>query len=285
VNHDVVLNWPFEPIEQSYDERDSMLYALGLGIGADPIDPGQLKYVYEDGLTALPTMAVTLGYPGLYLRDPAAEVDWKQLLHGEQSLVVHRPLGPSGQIVSKNRVDAIVDKGPGRGALVYSTREQYDAKTGEPVATLASTAVCRADGGFGGPVGPVKQSHPIPEGDPDDVVEMTTLPQLALIYRLCGDRNPIHADPQVAREAGFDRPILHGLCTFGIAGWALVKTVCDGRPGRLRRLDVRFSAPVFPGDTISTSVWRERDGHAAFRCSVDARGVIVLDNGYAEWRA
>lgn len=285
LEYETLLHWPFADIEQSYDERDTILYALGLGIGETPTDPDQLRFVYENGLAALPTMAVTLGYPGLYLSDPRTGVDWKRMLHGEQGLVVHRPLAPSGRIVSTNRVEAIVDKGEGKGALVYTTREQRDADTGEPVVTLTSTAFCRTDGGFGGPSGPVKEPHPVPEGEPDVVVDSATLPQAALIYRLSGDRNPIHADPQVASEAGFDRPVLHGLCTYGIAGHAVLGALCAYRPERLRRLDVRFSAPVFPGDTISTAVWREGAGRAAFRCSVAARSAIVADNGYVEYEA
>jgi acyl dehydratase len=230
-------------------------------------------------------MAVTLGYPGLYLSDPRAGVDWKRMLHGEQGLVVHRPLAPSGRIVSTNRVEAIVDKGEGKGALVYATRQQRDAETGEPVVTLTSTAFCRADGGFGGPAGPVTQPHPVPGGEPDLVVDTPTLPQSALIYRLSGDRNPIHADPRVAAEAGFDRPLLHGLCTYGIAGHAVLGALCAHRPERLRRLDARFSAPVFPGEVISTAIWREGSGRAAFRCSVAARDALVVDNGYVEYAA
>jgi acyl dehydratase len=283
LNYDALMGWPFERIEQSYDQHDTILYALGLGVGGRPTHPEELRFVYEDGLAALPTMAVTLGYPGLYLREPAAGVDWKQMLHGEQGLIVHRPLAPAGRVVSTNCVDAVVDKGHGRGALVYARREQRDAETGEPIATLTSTAFCRADGGFGGPTGPVKVPHAVPDGEPAVVVSTPTLPQAALIYRLTGDRNPIHVDPRVAQEAGFERPILHGLCTYGIAGYVVVGALCAHRPERLRRLDARFTAPVFPGDVITTAIWREGPGRAAFRCSAAARGAIVLDNGYTEF--
>jgi acyl dehydratase len=283
--YDTLRNWPFEDAEQSYTERDTILYALGLGIGAAPTDPDQLRFVYENGLVALPTMAVTLGYPGLYLSDPRTGVDWKRVLHGEQGLVVHRPLAPSGRIVSTNRVEAIVDKGVGKGALVYTTREQRDADTGEPVVTLTSTAFCRGDGGFGGPTGPVREPHLVPARAPDFVIDTPTLPQAALIYRLSGDRNPIHADPQIAAEAGFDRPVLHGLCTYGIAGHAVIAELCAYRPARLRRLDARFSSPVFPGETVTTSIWCDGVGRASFRCSVTARRAVVVDNGYLEYES
>ena len=283
MNREALLHWPFDELEQSYSATDAILYALGLGIGADPTDPNQLRFVYEEGLAALPTMAVIFGYPGLYLREPAADVNWQQMLHGEQSLVLHRPLQPAGRIVSVNRVDDVIDKGAGRGALVYATREQRDAGTGELIATLTSTAFCRADGGFGGPSGPVKQPHPVPTAEPSLSLSTSTLPQAALIYRLSGDFNPIHADPRIAAEGGFSRPVLHGLCTFGIAGYALLGALCRYEPERLRRLEARFSAPVYPGDTITTSIWQEADGRAAYRCSVAARGVVVIDNGYVEF--
>jgi acyl dehydratase len=283
LNYEAVLNWAFEDIEQSYSEDDTILYALGLGIGGDPADPDQLRFVYEDGLAALPTMSVVLGYPGLYLSNPAAGVDWRQLVHGEQGLTLHRPLPATGRIVSTNRVDAVVDKGPGRGALVYSSREQRDAETGDLIATSTSTAFCRADGGFGGPSGPVKTARRVPAGEPSLTVSTSTIPQAALIYRLSGDRNPLHADPRVAKAAGFDRPILHGLCTYGIGGYAVLGALCAYRPERLKRLDARFSAPVFPGDTITTAIWHTGVGHAVYRCVASERGAVVIDNGYVEF--
>jgi acyl dehydratase len=283
LNYKALLAWRFEEIEQAYNERDAILYALGVGAGCDPNDPDEIQYVYEDGLRVLPTMAVTLGYPGFYLQDPRAGVDWKRMLHGEQGLAIHRPLGPRGRISSSTRVDAIVDKGKGRGALVYTTREQWDPDSGESVATLTSTLFCRADGGFGGPSGPVKRPHSVPEGNPEIVVALPTLPQAALIYRMSGDLNPIHVDPAAAGEAGFERPILHGLCTYGLAGRAVLKALCASRPERLRRLDVRFASPAYPGETISTEIWREARGRAAFRCVVPERATVVVDNGYVEF--
>jgi acyl dehydratase len=282
LNYETLLNWPFEDVEQTYTERDSILYALGLGLGSDALDKHQLRFVYEEALEALPTMGVVLGNPGLYLRDPATGVDWRRLVHGEQGLVVHRPLRAAATTVSRNHIESIVDKGEGRGALVYATRETHDSATGELLCTTTSSAFCRADGGFGGPSGPVRPVHAVPDREPDAVVSHPTLPQAALIYRLSGDYNPLHADPDIARSAGFERPILHGLCTYGIAGWAILSTLADHDTSRLRRLDVRFSAPVIPGDTIDTLIWREGDGQAAFRCRVAARNSTVIDNGYCE---
>jgi acyl dehydratase len=205
------------------------------------------------------------------------------MLHGEQRLVVHHPLPSAGTLVASNRVAGVVDKGAGRGALVYTVRELHDAVTGTLLATQTSTSFCRGDGGFGGPAAPVLEPHPVPAREADAFIDMRTLPQQALLYRLNGDLNPLHAAPAAARVAGFDRPILHGLCTLGVAGHALVRLLCDGDPHRLRALDARFSSPVFPGETIRVSAWHEADGRAAFRAHVVERGACVLDNGRCEF--
>jgi acyl dehydratase len=181
-------------------------------------------------------------------------------------------------ITATNRIVEIIDKGAGRGALIYLEREILGAD-GARIATLTSTTFARADGGFGGPTGPVKPVHALPERPPDAAMDWPTLPQAALIYRLSGDPNPLHASPAVARAAGFDRPILHGLCTLGIAGWAVLRTMCGGDPARLRSLTLRFSAPVLPGETIRTEMWRD-GAVVSFRAM--AGGRAVLDNGRAD---
>jgi acyl dehydratase len=285
IDYQKLKNWPFRPIEHAYTAKDSMLYALGLGFGADPTDRRQIDFVYEEGLKALPTMAVVLASPGFWLKDPATGVDWKKVLHGEQGLRLHEPLPAAGTVVGTTRIDEIVDKGAGKGALMYSTREIRDKASGKLLAEVASVGFLRGDGGFGGPEGASRKPQAIPERAPDASVEINTLPQSALIYRLSGDFNPLHADPDVARAAGFERPILHGLCTYGVAGHALLKLVCDYDPARLKRMDVRFSAPVYPGETIRTEIWSEGDGRLAFRCAVPERKTVVLNNGYAELRA
>lgn len=284
IDYQTLKNWPFAPIEHAYAARDSILYALGLGFGADPMDRRQLDFVYEDGLKALPTMAVVLAYPGFWLKEPGTGVDWKKVLHGEQGLKVHEPLPAAGTVVGTTRIDALVDKGAGKGALLYSTREVRDKASGRLLAEVTSCGFLRGDGGFGGPAGATPRPQPIPERAPDAATEITTLPQAALLYRLSGDFNPLHADPDVAHAAGFERPILHGLCTYGVAGHALLKLVCDYDPARLKRMDVRFSAPVYPGETIRTEVWREAEGRFAFRCIAIERKIVVLNNGYAELR-
>jgi acyl dehydratase len=278
IDRDQLLAWPFEEVEQRYDERDTILYALGIGLGAAPTDPRQLRFVYEQGLQALPSMGVILGYPGFWLQDPRSGADWRRLVHGEQSIEILKPLPPSGTVLGMTRVRDVIDKGPDRGALVFTEREVRDKASGELLCRLSSTTFLRGDGGFGGPAGPVPAPHAIPDRPADESCELATLPQAALIYRLSGDRNPLHADPAVAAKGGFPRPILHGLCTFGVAGHALLRTICDYKPERLRSLQGRFTAPVFPGETIVTQIWRD-DAIASFRASVKERGKVVLDHG------
>jgi acyl dehydratase len=283
IEYDRLLHWPFAPIEQEYAPRDSMLYALAVGLCVDPVDLKQLRFVFERDLLALPTMAVILGFPGPYLRDLTTGVTYEQIVHGEQSLTVFQPLLASGRVIARNRIDAIIDKGVGKGAVIYSSREISDAATKEVTAVLRSTVLCRADGGFGGPSGPVKPVHAVPNRTPDKTIELPTLTQAALIYRLLGDDNPLHVDPATARAAGFRSPILHGLCTFGVAGHALLQALCAYDPARLRRMDVRFTNPVYPGDAIRTNIWLEDPGKVAFRCDVADRQVTVIDNGYCEY--
>jgi|ERR1051326_2263289 acyl dehydratase len=276
--------WQFADVKQRYTARDAILYALGVGLGRDPVDAEELRFLYEDGLAVLPTFAVVLGYPGGWLRDPNTGVDWKQVLHGEQELVLHRPLPPEGEVAGRTRIEEIIDKGAGKGALIYSSREVVDLSSGEKLCTLKSTTFCRGDGGFGGPTGPTKSPQPIPQKPHDLACDLPTSPRAALIYRLSGDYNPLHIDPAVARVAGFPRPILHGLATYGVAGHALLKTLCGYDATRLARMDVRFSAVVFPGETLRTEIWRTGPGKAAFRCRVLERDSVVLNNGHAEYR-
>jgi len=283
IDYQRLKNWPFADVEHSYRAKDTILYALGLGFGADPMDRDQLRFVYEDGLKALPTMATVLAHPGQFAKNPESGIDWKRVVHGEQSVVIHKPLPAAGTAVGCTVIEEIVDKGAGKGALLYSRRDVRDKETGELLASLRSTSFLRGDGGFGGPSGPTRPAHALPERAPDLVCDIATLPQAALIYRLSGDYNPLHADPEIAAMAGFPRPILHGLCTFGVAGHALLRTLCGYDPTRLRRMEARFSAPVFPGETVRTEIWREGQGRAGFRCRVLARDAVVINNGLAEF--
>ena len=283
MNLERLMQWPFEDIVQTYTSRDSMLYALGLGLGHDPMNVAQLRFVYEGAqeFTAFPTMPVVLCHPGQWTTDTATGISRSQQVHGEQGIILHRPLQPAGRLRGRTRVTGVVDKGKGRGALLYTERHIVNDESGEPVATLSSTSFCRGDGGFGGPNGPVKAVHPVPERAPDAIVHLPTLAQTALIYRLSGDLNPLHADPEYARKAGFERPILHGLSTFGMGAWAVIREFCNGDPTVLRAIAVRFSAPVVPGETVSFELWRD-SSTVTIRAWVKARNAKVLDNGKAE---
>jgi acyl dehydratase len=281
IDYDKLINWKIPEVEQRYTKRDTILYALGVGLGADPCDANQLKFVYEQNLQALPTMAIVLGYPGPWYAHADTGITRSHVVHGEQSFAIRQPLPAEGAIVGLTKIAGVIDKGKDKGALVITDCTVRDKASGDTLCTLTSTSFCRADGGFGGPSGPVKPVHPIPDTPPDAVCDLPTLPQAALIYRLSGDYNPLHADPAYARKAGFRMPILHGRCTFSVAGHAILKTCCGYDPARFRTMAGRFSSPVYPGETIRTEIWR--DGNiVSFRSSVPARGVTVLNNGRAE---
>jgi acyl dehydratase len=280
IEYQRLLNYPIPEVAQELTAKDCILYALGVGLGADPMDEQQLRFLYEDGLEALPTMAVVLAYPGFWMKRPDTGVDWVKVVHGEQGLVIHRPLPTAGKLVGRSRVTEIIDKGQGKGALVMSERLVSSAD-GTLIATLTSTTFCRGDGGFGGPNRPSPPPHPIPERAPDQTLDLPSLLQAALIYRLSGDLNPLHISPNVAKAAGFPRPILHGLSTFGHVGHALLQLACGYDAGRLRSMQVRFSAPVFPGETIRTEIWRD-GGVVSFRARAVERDQVVINNGRAE---
>ncbi|PCH66981.1 MAG: 3-alpha,7-alpha,12-alpha-trihydroxy-5-beta-cholest-24-enoyl-CoA hydratase [Rhodobacteraceae bacterium] len=280
LNIDALNAWVFEDIEHTYTARDTMLYALGLGFGEDPLDESELAYVYEDGLQAAPSMAVVLGYPGFWLKDPKTGITWQKVLHGEQWLDIYKPLPVAGKVIGRTRIDKISDKGD-KGAVMYLSRDIIDAASGETLAKVSMSTFCRGDGGFGGEnlAGPTPAI--LPDRAPDHVCDLTTLPRQALIYRLSGDYNPLHADPKVAQAAGFAQPILHGLATYGLAGRAILRSLCDNDAARLTGLDVRFSAPVYPGETVRFEIWQD-GAEARFRASVPERdNLLVLNNGAA----
>ena len=278
-------NWHFPERQHTYTEKDTILYALGLGIGADPLDSKQLQFVYEKKLQAVPTMAVVLGDPGFWMQDAETGVDWVKVLHGEQAVTIHHPLPSAATVIGRSRVRSITDKGAGKGAIVVFETLVSEKSSGTLLATASQAIFCRGNGGYslqGQPSDALQTSqHPIPAADPDFTVDIATWPDMALIYRLSADYNPLHVDPEVARAAGFSRPILHGLATFGVAGHAILKTCCDYVPAKLKTINARFSAPVYPGETIRTEIW-QRCNQLLFRARVQERDTVVLSNGYAE---
>lgn len=283
LNLDKLLSIKIPAVEQSYGPKDCILYALGLGFGQNPTDEDELQFVYEKNLKALPTWPLKQGYAPYWLRNGDYGLTFSHAVHGEQGIVLHAPVMTEGQVIGQERVIDVVDKGEGRGALIYSERAITEKASGRLLATLMQTTFCRADGGFGGlrERKDAKPPHAIPERAPDILCDLPTRPEMALIYRLSGDINPLHADPEFAKSAGFPRPILHGLATMGVAGHALLKTVCGYDPARLTAMSVRFSAPVFPGETIRTEIWRD-GGVISFRARVMERNVVAIDNGRAE---
>lgn len=280
-----LLQWQFPEMEHVYTERDTILYALGLGLGHDPTAPTQLKYLYEDGLEALPPMATILAHPGVWISNSATGIDWKRAVHGEHELIVHHPIPPRGTVLGRMHVESIADKGYGRGAVLYTSREIIDAETGTPTATVRQGTFCRGDGGCGSSasaISPIAEKRSLPERAPDMVHDMQSLPQAALIYRLSGDWNPLHVSPEAARAAGFDRPILHGLCTFGMTSVALLLRCCGGQVASFAAIRGRFTAPFYPGETLRVEIWSDGADRFRFRSAAMERGVIVVDDGSFE---
>ena len=283
MNLEAVRSLRFEPVTQSYTRRDTMLYALALGYGSDPLDPAQLDFVYEAGLRTMPSICCVLAHPGFWAKRPELGIDWLKLLHGEQSFEIHNPIPAEGTVRASYEIAAVADKGAGKGTILHLVKTLEDVNAGTRLATVRSVLFLRGDGGCGSFGDVPAEATALPEQAPSQTKDIATLPQSALIYRLSGDYNPIHADPDAAAKAGFDRPILHGLCTLGVATRAVLTALADGAPERLVSLSARFSRPVFPGETIRTEFFAAGN-QIRFRSRVIERDVVVLDRGTAALR-
>jgi acyl dehydratase len=260
----------------SYTDRETMLYAIGIGMSRDPYDENELAYTFEKvKLKTVASMATVLQRVPL-LKD--CGYDYGKVVHGEQRLTLYRPLEPEGELLVDSRVLSAFDKGPGRGAVINTELSVRSATDNAPLYTLVSSTFARGDGGFGGPNGTGLEPHTIPDRRPDFTAAAETRIDQALLYRLNGDRNPLHADPQLAKRAGFPVPILHGLCTYGTACRTILKEVATYDHTRIRGFDVRFSSPVYPGETILTDLWVDTN-IVSFRCRVKERDVTVINNG------
>ncbi|MGE3392582.1 MAG: MaoC/PaaZ C-terminal domain-containing protein [Gammaproteobacteria bacterium] len=269
--------------EVSYSAADVILHALTLGFGTDPLDARQLRFVTEDHLAALPTLPLVLGYPGVFMREPSLGLAWAQMLHAEEHLELHRTLPPAGIVRDRTWVDAVVDRGTAKGAFVHTRKELHSENDGLLLATVRSTILCRGDGGGGSAGQPPTPYAPVPERRPDLQANIGTLAQQALFYRLCGDSNPVHADPAVAAQAGFSRPLLHGRCTFGHALHVILAHCCNYDAAAIAAARVRFAAPFYPGETLRVSCWREwRQIHFSAECV--ERHETVLSHGLVELR-
>ena len=276
VTYDSLMSLKAVGDEFTYTDRETMLYALGVGMGRDPMNAAELPYVYENGLKTIPTMASVIAWGQRTIGQ--AGINYLMVVHGEQRLTMHKPLPSSATIISDERVTAAVDKGPGKGALIYTEKVIRLKDTNELLCTTGGTIFARGDGGFGGPSTGGPEPHVLPERKPDAVCETDTRADQALLYRLSGDRNPLHSDPNIAKMAGYPRPILHGLCSYGTACRAVLQTICDYDHTLITGFDVRFSSPVFPGETIVTEMWKD-GAVVSFRSKVKERDVVVLNNG------
>jgi len=257
------------PIERSWKSADCLLYALGVGAGVD-----ELNFTTEKKQEVLPTFAVIIGGGGIPF-DKIGKFNPAMLVHGEEAIEVYGPIPPEGTVRSTGRIAAIWDKG--KGAVVVMESESVNAADDKPLFKTTMSAFIRGEGGFGGERGPSAPASNVPDRKPDHQVRYETRPDQALLYRLSGDRNPLHSDPEFAKLAGFERPILHGLCTYGFTGRALLHTLCDGQVDRFKSMAVRFSKPVLPGDTLTVSMWV--DGNQAAFQTTTQNGDVVIDQG------
>ena len=289
IDYDDMMQSGATGLASRYDEKDVMLYALGVGMGRDPLDEKELPFVYENnGLKVVPTFASVIGRgeapPERQRMPQKSQINFALVVDGERRITFHTPLPPKCETLSDERMLAILDKGEGKGAVLVQERVTREAASGDKLFTIVSSIFARGDGGFGGPSsknladgGPVL--HLLPERAPDLVKECDTRPDQALLYALSGDRNPLHRDPAFAKMVGFPRPILHGLCSYGTACRAVLTTLAAYQPERIRQFDVRFSKPVFPGETLVVEMWKD-GGTISYRASIKERpGTVVLNNG------
>jgi acyl dehydratase len=276
IAYPAILDLKTEGQAFAWRDRETMLYALGIGMGSDPLNMNELPFVYENNLKAVPTLATVVAWGAGPLGKTG--INYLMVVHGEQSVTFHKPMPTEAQIIADSRIAGAYDKGPGKGAVIYTETVIKDAKSGEPIATLLGSTFARGDGGFGGPSDGAPTPHEVPSRAPDRSIDIPTRPDQALIYRLSGDRNPLHSDPSIATAAGFPRPILHGLCTYGITCRAVLQTYADYDPAKIKSHAVRFSSPVYPGETITVDMWKDGDT-ISFEARVKARDVTVIKNG------
>jgi acyl dehydratase len=277
IRYPAILNHRSPPQEWSFSERDAILYALCTGLGADPMNERALPFVYEKHLKTVPTLPTVLAW----VAEPtfaALGADPVSALHGEQKIELHRTITIPLNLKVHGSVVEVYDKGPNRGAIIVTRHVLWDAGDGGKVATLTTSCFARAEGGCGGSLDAPPKPHAVPGRSPDHSIDFATPPDLALLYRLTGDRNPIHAEPEIARQAGFARPLLHGLCSFGMSCRAVLEVYADFDPVQIASHQARFAAPVYPGETLTLDLWRD-GAVVSFEARVAARGVTVLRNG------
>ncbi|QHE84157.1 MaoC/PaaZ C-terminal domain-containing protein [Hydrogenophaga sp. BPS33] len=286
-----VLAHRFQPVEQTYGPRDAMLYALGIGYGRQTPSAAELDFLFEERLKVPPTFAVTLGFKSI--RDENLGIDFARVVHSEQQLILHQPLPPTARVVCHLRVPRLVDRGADKGAMLYLEREVRDADSQALYATSTMVSYCRGDGGFRAEPEAAPAAMSVPNTPCEQAFDATLPDNAAFIYRLSGDYNPLHVNPAFASQAGFQKPILHGLLLLGEAGRLALGAYGGHAPERMRSIQCRFTRPTFAGDAIEVGFWRlpedplgEPDTLAlAFRVRVPLRGETALDNGLVRFRA
>ncbi|MGY4412322.1 acyl dehydratase [Bradyrhizobium sp. LB7.1] len=279
IDYPAVLRLRTEAISFSWSNREVMLYALGIGMGADPLNERELQFVNEEFATPKPLKVVpTFASVCVWGARPGMiDLNHLMVVDGERDITFHKPVPVAASVTADARVDGVYDKGKKKGAIIQNEIIVKDSD-GSKIVTIRSSTFARGDGGFGGPSRGISQPHQAPRRPPDRSVDIPTRPDQALIYRLSGDRNPLHSDPEFARRAGFSRPILHGMCTYGLTCRAVLQTYADYDPSAFRRHRVRFSAPVFPGEVITIDLWKEGDS-ISFEGHVRERHVTVAKHG------
>jgi len=278
IQYPEILNLKRGGMEFSWTDRETMLYALGVGMGADPMNEQELPFVYERNLRAMPTLASVVAWgagPG------NMNINFLMVVDGERTITFHKPMPGSGNIVAESRVLGAWDKGKDKGAVITTETVLKEKASGDKLVTLVGSTFARGDGGFGGPSEGQPAPHEVPKRPADRSVDIQTLPNQALIYRLSGDRNPLHSDPEFAKRAGFPRPILHGMCTYGITCRAVLQTYAEYDAARFKSHAARFSSPVFPGETITVDLWKDANV-ISFEARVKSRNVTVIKNGKTE---
>lgn len=279
-SYEKLISLRSENVPYRYEERDTLLYALSIGMGRDPLNEDELHYLYESyQLRTVPTQAIVVARQRL-IWDVGLDIN--KMLNGEQTLTFHRPLPTAADLLADAWVGEVYDKGA-KGSIIHLQGLVRNAKDGEPLFTWSQMVFARGDVGIGSPTAKAPAPHPIPARASDVVGRAETRPDQALLYRLTGDRNLVHVDPAFARAAGFARPILHGACTYGIACREVLAHVCGYDHTRMRSFDARFTAPVFPGESIETEIWVDGD-IVSFRSRIPERDVIALDHGRCELR-
>lgn len=277
IEYPAIMKFQSDSVELNWSTRDTMLYALGVGYGDEPTEPRALRFTYERELLALPTFAATLA-AGAEPRPDQLGIDVSRMLHAGQKIELRKAFPAQGHATASARVVAVQDKGAEKGALIVYAVDLSDAPD-QVFASATTTLMARGDGGFDGPKVLDADAPPTrPQRDPDAIVHLKTQPGQALLYRLSGEMNPLHADPEIARAAGFERPILQGPCTFGMTLRAVLEAWPELSPLDLRSHEVRFAAPLYPGDTLSVRLWRN-DGEIHFEADVLDKRLTVIKNG------